>query len=203
MYCILQTLWYIMTEKQECKYWHWACSRVSLWVLSANFEVTASACTEVTEEMKIRVCRWKVEALWYDETCYKYPCSPWRASNNCNQQWLPETVGVHVCHLGRFKEQRTWMAKNTFLWGWCADDVANATYSKSMEHSSSYPKQDVQTCACDTDDKSHPQFSFDSVTFSNARVVYILCNETHRYFPVLFLPLFLCLKLFLDPVVVF
>lgn len=32
-------------------------SRVSLWVLNANFDVTTSAHTEVTEEMKIRVSR--------------------------------------------------------------------------------------------------------------------------------------------------
>lgn len=76
------------------------------------------------------------------------------------------------------------MAKNAFLWGICTDDAANAIYSKSKEYSSSYPKQNVQTCAYDTDDKSRSQFSFDSVTFSNTQVVYILCNQTHRYFPV-------------------
>ena len=35
--------------------------RMSFWVLNANYEVTTSAFTEVTEEMKIKVSRQKLK----------------------------------------------------------------------------------------------------------------------------------------------
>lgn len=86
---------------------------MSFWVLNANYEVTTSAFTEVTEEMKIKVSRQKLKpfdlmkcAINISAACGDHLIT--------NQQWLKETVRGRICDLRRFKEQRTVMAKSKF-----------------------------------------------------------------------------------------
>ena len=86
--------------------------RMSFWVLNANYEVTTSTFTKVTEE-KIKVSRqrgnsgfmkWAVNTT---ATCRDRPITVIGSGS--------EELWGHICDLKRYKEQRRMLAKNTPL----------------------------------------------------------------------------------------